>query len=224
MFSHLNNSVNSVSQISLDSDEITKVLGLLWIPSSDIFTFNVIPQDNPCTKRNVLSELARIFDPLGLLSPITLFIKYLMQQLWVLGLDWDDPVPDNLLKSWVRYKKELPLLSNFNLLRHINITFSPKLELHLFADASMKGNATVAYLKSIHDCKSYVYFVCSKTRVVPLIPRLELCAAVVLSDLYDYKNLSPFKIKSSMRTVICCCLMLDKITSIPMGTIYKQSY
>ncbi|KAJ8910134.1 hypothetical protein NQ315_003505 [Exocentrus adspersus] len=115
---------NNAPSRSLDTDEITKVLGLLWVPSSDTFTYKVEPFERPCTKRNLLSELARVFDPLGLLSPITLFMKHLMQQLWVLGLNWDDEPPAEILNLWIRYKQELPLLSTINLRRHIDINFS----------------------------------------------------------------------------------------------------
>ena len=42
-------------------------LGLLWSPVHDCFTFKVTlgPLPKTCTKRLVLSEVARLFDPLG---------------------------------------------------------------------------------------------------------------------------------------------------------------
>ena len=57
-------------------------------------------------------------------------------------------------------------------------------ELHGFCDASAKAYGAVVFLRIVTTCASYVRFVSSKTRVVPLleqtIPRLELLSAVVL--------------------------------------------
>lgn len=202
VLSHLSHSLVNPAARSLDSDDTTKVLGLLWVPSSDMFTYNVTPMDRSCTKRYILSELARVFDPIGFLTPVTFFIKYLMQKLWVLGLDWDDQPPDEILRIWIRYKNELKLLSTFNLPRHIDINLSDCLELHGFCDASERGYGAVVYLRSCQHDNYSIYFICAKSRVAPLrtisIPRLELCAAVLLSELLKfviitYKNSIDFK-------------------------------
>ncbi|XP_025420902.1 uncharacterized protein LOC112691005 [Sipha flava] len=62
-----------------------KVLGLKWDPPSDSFYFQAQPSSGIPTKRSVLSDIARVFDPLGLLSPLTFFTKHIMQQLWTAG-------------------------------------------------------------------------------------------------------------------------------------------
>ena len=79
----------SASMLTFDSetDIFLKVLGLHWCAHSDCFSFQVRPLDRGCSKRIILSELARIFDPLGFLAPLTFAAKLLIQQLWVLGLD-----------------------------------------------------------------------------------------------------------------------------------------
>ncbi|XP_050302752.1 uncharacterized protein LOC126740670 [Anthonomus grandis grandis] len=62
-------------QIPITSDKENsspiKVLGLQWNPSTDTFSYTCQPSDKSCTKRHILSEIARIFDPLGFLSPVT---------------------------------------------------------------------------------------------------------------------------------------------------------
>lgn len=190
VLSHVSSSLINPASLSLDSDETTKILGLLWVPSSDQFTYKVTPMDRSCTKRHILSELARVFDPIGFLTPITFFIKYLMQKLWVLGLNWDDQPPDEILRTWNRYKTDLTLLSNFNFPRHIDIACSQSLELHGFCDASERGYGAVAYIRTCQFGQYSVYFVCAKSRVAPLrtisIPRLELCAATLLSELLTF--------------------------------------
>ncbi|KAJ8933563.1 hypothetical protein NQ314_013937 [Rhamnusium bicolor] len=63
--------------IAFDKESL-KVLGLEWNPSSDNFSFKISVSISPCTKRNMLSLVARIFDLLGFLAPISLFIKLLI--------------------------------------------------------------------------------------------------------------------------------------------------
>jgi hypothetical protein len=66
------------------SNSPIKILGLQWLPSPDTFSFKVNLKDRACTKRNILSEVARIFDPLGFLAPLTFFAKHLIQHHGVL--------------------------------------------------------------------------------------------------------------------------------------------
>ncbi|GBM35029.1 hypothetical protein AVEN_195020-1, partial [Araneus ventricosus] len=75
-----------------------KVLGLGWSPSLDVFRFNVVPDqlEATYTKRGVRSQMARVFDPLGLLSPCVIFMKILLQQLRQEKFSWDQPLPDEL--------------------------------------------------------------------------------------------------------------------------------
>ncbi|XP_026738691.1 uncharacterized protein LOC113501692 [Trichoplusia ni] len=89
--------------VSLDNYEtqILKILGLKWDPHTDAFLFEIQPLDRPCTKRSILSELGRVFDPLGFLSPITIQIKTYIQKLWILGIGWDQTPPDEVIDSTV---------------------------------------------------------------------------------------------------------------------------
>ncbi|KAG5888118.1 hypothetical protein JTB14_023412 [Gonioctena quinquepunctata] len=91
LLSHLPASSLQLQPLGLDlePDSVIKILGLQWNPVSDSFSYEVKPLNKPCTKRSILSELARIYDPLGFLSPVVLFIKNLIQILWTIGIDWD---------------------------------------------------------------------------------------------------------------------------------------
>jgi len=53
---------------------------------------------NVTTKRKMLSEISKLFDPLGLIGPIITVTKILMQGLWKINLDWDDPLPNAILQ------------------------------------------------------------------------------------------------------------------------------
>lgn len=74
-----------------------KMLGLKWDPSADTFSFSAQPSSAQPTKRTVLSDIARFFYPLGLLSPMTFFTKHVMQKLWTSGVHWDDLIPPDIL-------------------------------------------------------------------------------------------------------------------------------
>ncbi|GBM66234.1 hypothetical protein AVEN_27917-1 [Araneus ventricosus] len=167
----------------------TKTLGILWKPQPDCFGFNlIIAQSEVYTKRAVLSQIARIFDPLGLLGPIITKAKIFLQKLWLLKLDWGDTLPLKENTEWQSFLNSLKFVNLINVPRWILSEQSISVELHGFADASELAYGAVIYVKSINsNGGSEVKLLISKSRVAPLkfvtIPRLELCAAVLLSKL-----------------------------------------
>lgn len=175
-----------------DKDNPTlKVLGLKWDPRSDCFIFVVTPQRRKCTKRTILSELARIYDPLGFLSPLTIIAKVLVQRLWILGIGWDEDPPADVVDFWNRYLEQLPILQSLQIPRCVSINKLQSCQIHGFSDSSEAGYGAVVYLRMTDaDGNVQVLFVCSKGRVAPTksvsLPRLELCAAVLLADLLKF--------------------------------------
>ncbi|KAH9633686.1 hypothetical protein HF086_009020 [Spodoptera exigua] len=178
--------------VSFDNTETStlKILGLQWDPSSDTFGFAIESSDRRCTKRSILSETARIFDPLGFLSPITIQAKCMIQKLWVLGIGWDETPPDDVIRTWNTYRDQLPELAQFKIPRKLTCPDAKSYEIHGFCDSSEVAYGAVVYLRVVQASRVNVFLVCSKARVVPLkrisLPRLELCAAVLLSDIYKY--------------------------------------
>lgn len=57
--------------------------------SPDIIT---LPEDR-LTKRNVISAVARVYDPSGLMAPAIVSGKILQQEIWRSGIGWDEPIP-----------------------------------------------------------------------------------------------------------------------------------
>ncbi|CAK1590645.1 unnamed protein product [Parnassius mnemosyne] len=186
----------------MENDKRVKVLGLQWNPGSDTFNFKVQVTTHKCTKRSILSEIAKIYDPLGLLSPVTLYAKHLIQLLWMANVDWDDNPPIDIINSWTRFINELPLLSQVSFPRYIFSNNIDSVEIHGFADASQIAYAGCVYIRlTSKDGNIYTYLIMAKTRVAPLrapltIPRLELMAALLLSKLLD-------KIANLYRDRIC---------------------
>ncbi|GFV16742.1 reverse transcriptase domain-containing protein [Trichonephila clavipes] len=135
------------------------------------------------TKRYLLEAAGRLFDPVGFIGPYTIRIKCLIQEIWCLGLDWDDKLPKQLEVSWKKWCNEIHYLSEIKIPRYYFQNFLPSnattIQLHCFSDASKKAYETVAYLRiELNDGNIISSFVASKGRVAPLktlsIPRLEL--------------------------------------------------
>ncbi|KAI5635765.1 pao retrotransposon peptidase domain-containing protein [Phthorimaea operculella] len=116
---HISN-LKAVPEVTFDSDSsFVKVLGLAWNSHEDFFNYQVNQIKRECTKRTMLSELARIYDPIGLLTPLTFSAKHLIQRLWLLGTSWDEKVPDDINQLWTKYTEQLPNLSQLRIPRRI---------------------------------------------------------------------------------------------------------
>lgn len=188
-------------------NESIKTLGLVWTPSTDELSFTIdmsaFHVEKSLTKRQLLSDASKIFDPCGFLSPITIKAKIAMQEVWKSGTDWDGLVPTQILSEWNVYKNELPLVEKIKIKRWFNTNVDSTVSLHGFCDSSEKAIACVIYFiqKSKNQVTSII--VCSKTRVAPikmqLIPRLELNGALLLAKLMDKTSRNLHVQKGSVR-------------------------
>nr|CAH7735528.1 unnamed protein product [Callosobruchus chinensis] len=183
------NSINSDSYY-LCKDEIRHALGLTWYPNQDMlsYAFKIEFPNKRITKRVVLSVVASIFDPLGLMSPVIISFKILLQQLWQQNLQWDEPLPQKLLDVWNHLISDIDSINSIQVSRHILVNHPAHVELHCFSDASQSAYGCCIYIKSIDATgQAVISLVCSKSRVAPLktlsIPRLELCGAVLSTRL-----------------------------------------
>ena len=80
------------------NDTTVKVLDMNWDTVADEFFFNLTDLFNyettlPVTKRSVLKLSAKIFDPIGFLTPYTIETKILFQELCLDKVDWDSELP-----------------------------------------------------------------------------------------------------------------------------------
>ncbi|XP_055605504.1 uncharacterized protein LOC129753684 [Uranotaenia lowii] len=172
---------------------VTKILGLLWDSHADKFSFSNQVIDNlTATKRQVLSEIQKVFDPLGLLSPIIINGKLLMQELWESKLDWDQPLPKELEDKWNWFKKQIYEINHISIPRHVP-SAGVLVELHGFSDAAKPGYGAAIYVRVDNGNNILSHLLCAKSRVSPAkskqtnqddtIPRKELRAASLLADL-----------------------------------------
>eukprot|EP00794_Sanderia_malayensis_P012189 gene12189-biopygen9725 len=178
------------------SDSKTKVLGLIWDSCKDNLEFKLSKVSNASneqpTKRGILSTLGTIFDPLGIISPISVIVKVLFQELCMSKLSWDDAVPREKAAIWDSWLEDLSQVNTVTLSRCIfdlNKGEILRCHLHGFGDASKKAYCAVVYMVYETSTGTYTTLLCSKTRVAPLkeltIPRLELLSARILAVLMD---------------------------------------
>ncbi|XP_071054940.1 uncharacterized protein [Onthophagus taurus] len=182
-----------VKPVSLDNSEdgVVKVLGLHWEQYNDNIGFSYQPRDHICSKRAILSNIACIFDPLGLITPCILAAKCVMQRLWLEKLNWDDLPSEEIQNYWTQYQFQIPMLSQLKIPRLILPAKDLHVELHLFSDASSVGYCAVAYLRYILPNNNInISLICAKSRVAPLktisLPRLEPCGAVLLANMTKF--------------------------------------
>ncbi|GFX82914.1 integrase catalytic domain-containing protein [Trichonephila clavipes] len=204
-----------------DSSEI-KLLGVYWNPKHDCFSFRVkIDLHELNTKRDVLSTIARIYDPLGLLGPVVAKAKIFLQKLWMLKIDWMDLLPDTINREWRQFVESLQVVNDININRCIVVEQPEVIELHGFSDASQSAYGAVVYCKSItSDGKMLVHLIASKSRVAPTkqttIPRLELCAAVLLAKLVH-------RVKQALKLNVTNTFLWSD-SMIVLSWIRKESY
>ncbi|XP_071042700.1 uncharacterized protein [Parasteatoda tepidariorum] len=171
---------------SCEPPNTVKSRGVTWNPNLDYLTFKVgVNIHDSYTKRpKVLSTISRLFDPLGFLGPILTKAKLFLQKLWILRLEWDESLPDSMAKDWQCFVSTLPAFEDMQIPRHVGEKSG--IVIHGFSDASAVAYGAVLYMQSISEETSYTRLLCSRSRVSPVkpitIPRLELCASVLLAQ------------------------------------------
>ena len=134
--------------VDLDSESMQRALGVFWDTKNDVltFTFEIELVDADMTKRGILRITCRIFDPLGLLLPFLLKAKVLLQELWRLGFDWDQPLDEAQIKYWKKWLEGAKDVAKIRLSRQYAPDDKPveEIQLHIFCDASELAFGCVA--------------------------------------------------------------------------------
>jgi len=184
----------------------SRVLGTQWDHSKDVLYFFHEADVNlhVVSKRTILSEIATLFDPLGLLGPIIVVAKIILQELWQAGYQWDESVPQTIQSRWLRLKRQLSELNRLRIPRCVKFASDSRfVQIHGFCDASQRAYGACIYVRTESINEYRTELLCSKSRVAPLkatsLPRLELSAAVLLArllekirDSFDSSHMSVF--------------------------------
>ncbi|XP_055632399.1 uncharacterized protein LOC129772895 [Toxorhynchites rutilus septentrionalis] len=190
---------NAIQSIHFNRDKETeseRVLGIIWNPMQDVFSFSTKHRENlevylngsvRPTKRIALSAVMGFFDPLGLLGIFTIHGRILVQNLWRTGCEWDEEIDDH---SWTKWKQWTSLLADVEAVRihrcyigDFVLSAVESMDLHIFVDASEFAFGSVAYFRVVTHGVVRCSLVMSRSKVAPLkkqsIHRLELMAAVL---------------------------------------------
>ncbi|XP_058816823.1 uncharacterized protein LOC131680122 [Topomyia yanbarensis] len=177
------------------ANKVIKVLGLLWDPNEDTLFIAHHPQQTVehtqiVTKRMIYAEVAKMYDPLGIFSPVIVVAKLIAQQAWKSKAGWDDPVEEGLAQEWHEFKRALPQINLIQVPRCVTFNDVVAYELHGFADASTVAYGACVYVRSLFtDGSAKLRLLSSKSKLAPLhelsVPRKELCAALLLTRLVE---------------------------------------
>ena len=214
----------------------TKTLGLVYEFDKDMLSFDFREKlvqwsdEKKWTRRKTLSCVASIFDPMGLVAPYINGLKILNQETWKEDLDWDDPLPEDLMSRWQQEFDKVMRLDKVYFQRHLNLDrmLQPacKLEFLVCCDASEKIYSTVIYCRTILGDDVDSRLILCKSRLAPLnkqltIPRLELLACLIgvraMTDLLTQLKLpEEWRKRTSIKyftdSGICVCWINQKKT------------
>ena len=184
----------------------SKVLGIKWKPEDDTLGFkatiniskrsrgkkmgpdlelediyNLKAED--LTKRRLLRVVNSLFDPIGLLSPVTALLKIHMKL--TKGFKWDQSLPQEISTIWVKILGSLKKL-DVKFPRAVVGDSCSSVTLVGFCDASINAYAAVIYTR--YQVKEGIFqsrILVSRNKVSPehkiSVPRLELLSALLLS-------------------------------------------
>ena len=132
-----------------------KVLGVVWNITEDSFKFKVKNEaieglnSTKLTKRSILSQVERIFDPTGFAWAFLIPAKIRLQELWRQGSEWDEDLPSAVQQKWIALYREMKELNK--------VSFQGSLSPHqpaehrptvcIFADASHGAFGASAYIR-----------------------------------------------------------------------------
>ncbi|XP_033314107.1 uncharacterized protein LOC117216648 [Bombus bifarius] len=137
-------------KLLLGESQTFKTLGV-WNSFDDsiLYSVKINNADSRITKRTISSEIAKIYDPLGLLAPVIVRAKMLLQRLWTLKIDWNESLPADVHTEWSKYYAQLPLLNNVEFPRKTIIKPAAEIELHGFCDASERAYGALEALLTL---------------------------------------------------------------------------
>ena len=138
------------------------------------------------TKRELLRNLAKIYDPLRLVSPVTVKGKHVYREACKQKVPWAAKIPEPLSTEYLQWAKGLP--DKVTVARSVAVYRESlnEIELHAFGDASKKGVAAAVYAITKQASGVNVGLVAAKARLAKqdlTISRLELVSAHMATNL-----------------------------------------
>ena len=162
------------------------LLGLLWDKQEDQIGIAMPRDDETASKRALLSNLAKVYDPLGLVAPLTVQGKFIYRDACNAKVAWDAPLPQQLSSQWTRWNAGLP--AEVMVARALTCAQEQieEIELHAFGDASKNGVCATVHAVVRQPSGVNQGLVTAKARLAKqglTIPRLELVSAHMAANL-----------------------------------------
>ena len=165
----------------LESDGMTnpsKILGLNWDKDKDTLELTMrrrFTEEEPVTKKSILSHLGSIYDPLSMLSLTTVEGRRIYREACDEKKGWTTEISDPLRKEWTKWTKQLKNVTVPRTMR--NMMMVDAVQLHVFGDASYLACCAAAIAVIEHSSAVVKGLLTSKSRISKQdtsIARLEL--------------------------------------------------
>ena len=179
----LRNLMKSDNRLVEHTCEEDKVLGYRYNINDD--TLKVAPckiDSESNTKRTILSQTSKIFDPLGLVIPVTVRGRILIRKIWKLDVDWDDELPKEICNEMKLISRDFEMLSELKFPRQA-LNEKNSYGLHIFCDSSVEAYGFTAYALDQNNKSSFLF---AKSKLAPLskkkehsVPTLELLGVIL---------------------------------------------
>ena len=153
--------------------------------------------DEANIKRQVLSQISKVYDPLNFTLPVTIRGRVLMRRVWKLNINRDQKVPKEISDEMKEIIKDFEMLTELSFPR-IAINDNESNGLHIFCDSSIEAYGFVMYAYPNEKVSSFLF---AKSKLAPLrkrnehsVPTLELMGVILalkcLPTLIEtYKNI-----------------------------------
>ncbi|XP_052256338.1 uncharacterized protein LOC127861694 [Dreissena polymorpha] len=117
------------------------------------FVMRSINSKEKATKRGILQQTSKIYDPLGMLATVTIRAKLLIQDLGKRKYVWDTPIPEREQNAWLHIAEDLNEAMTTSFPRQYfpdnpSNMVDEDYVLHVFVDASTRAYGEVAYLNT----------------------------------------------------------------------------
>lgn len=174
-------------------DDTMKMLGIRWNTKHDTLPikidFDLAAKAE--TKRQIIAEIAAVYDPLGIITPMIVKAKILIQHIWQISnqkknYGWDEKLPAEIVEEWSDIKTKAIALNSMHVPRWIGTNNENNVQIHGFCDASQKAYAACVYIRACKNNSITTTLLVSKSKNAPVrqtIPKLELCGAKLLTQL-----------------------------------------
>ena len=179
------------------NEPVEKVLGYHYSPINDTLKLSnfKLTENTKITKRGLLSDLSKVFDPLGLTAPVTVRGKLLMKKVWSERIGWDQEISAESSKPWKQLHKDLNNLKQLEFSRVAVDDPTAAYTLNIMCDGSKGCYGFCAYATQEGKSSNLIFVKPKVTPPIKTIPQVELLAVFL-----------------DMRTLI---LILDSFSSKP---------